>query len=117
MDNASLLVVAMAERCRDVIQRSDETSSLLSPALQREHLLWMCDRIEEHSEDWPATRLHRWIGFIQSAMMANRMLDLEAAKSLFDDAKIAHASTSDDGDLLGHLDPNSTFTLNLGGES
>lgn len=116
MNNASLLVVAMAERCRDLIQRSDEASSLLSPALQRTHLLWMCDRIEEHSEDWPATRLHRWIGFIQSAMMANRMLDLEAAKSLFDRAKIAHASGSDDGDLVDHLDPSSTYTLDLGGE-
>lgn len=117
MNNTGLMIVAMAERCRDLIQRSDEGNCLLSPALQRHHLLWMCDRIEQHSENWPATRLHRWIGFVQSAMMANRMLDLEGAKRLFDKAKVAHAGHGDDNDLVDHLDPGSSFELDLGGES
>lgn len=112
----SLIVVAMAERCRDLIQRSDETDCLLPAALQHKHLLWMCDCIEEHSEDWPPTRLHRWIGFVQCAMMANRMLDLAEAKAMFNKAKIAHAESSEDHDLVDHLDPDSSFELELGGE-
>lgn len=117
MKNTNLMIIAMAERCRSMIQRSDEINCLLPPTLQPPHLLWMCDRIEEHSEDWPPTRLHRWIGFVQGAMMANRMLDLEGAKAMFNQAKIAHAERSDDDDLVDHLDPQSSFELELGGES
>ena len=46
-------------------------------------------QIEEHAEDGPATKLHRWIGFVQGAMLANRMLDLDGLKAMFDDAKAA----------------------------
>ena len=117
MENSRLLMVAMAERCRGLIQRSEEADGLLPPTLQRRHLLWMCDRVEEHAEDWPATRLHRWIGFVQCAMMAHRMLDLDGAKGMFNKAKIAHAVSGDDNDLTVHLDPNRSFQLELGGES
>jgi len=116
MNNQRLLIVAMAERCRSVIQHSDEANCLLPSALQPKHLLWMCELIEHHAEDWPATRLHRWIGFVQSAMMANRMLDLDGARSMFNKAKIAHAESDDDNDLVDHLDPDSSFELELGGE-
>ena len=73
-----------------------------------------CRKIEENAEDGPVTQLHRWIGFIQGAMMAHRMLDLDGAKAMFDQAKIAHGETSDD--LLDHLDPNSSFKVDIGGE-
>ena len=85
MDNASLLVVAMAEQCRRVIQEWDEYDSRLPKALQQKHLLWMCDKIEEHAEVGPANKLHRWIGFVQGAMLANRMLDLDELKAMFDE--------------------------------
>ena len=86
-------------------------------ALQQKHLVWMCNKIEEHSEVGPATKLHRWIGFIQGAMLANRMLDLEDLKAMFDEAKRAHGEDSDDlDDLLDHLDPTNTFELDIGGQ-
>jgi len=116
MDKASLAIVAMAEQCRTLIRRADDTNSLLPPPLQAGHLLWMCDRIEQHAEKWPATRLHRWIGFVQCAMMANRILDLDGVKAMFARVKIAYAETDRDGDLLDHLDPDSTFELEVGGE-
>jgi hypothetical protein len=114
MDNASLLVVAMAEQCRSLIQESDTPDLGLPKALQPKHLLWMCTKIEDHAEDGPATKLHRWIGFVQCAMMANRMLDLEGAKAMFDKAKAAHGEISED--LLDHLDPASSFKFDIGGE-
>lgn len=114
MDSGELLVVAMAQKCRGLIQEWKTPDTSLPKALQPKHLLWLCNRIDEHSEDRPATQLHRWIGFIQSAMMAHRMLDHEGAKTMFDQAKKAHGEKTED--LLDHLDPESSFKFDIGGE-
>lgn len=116
MNNASLLVVAMAEQCRALIKESMKSTPGLPQALHPKHLLWMCNQIEEHAEDGPAIRLHRWLGFVQCGMMANGMLDFEAAKSMFNEAKNAYGSSGDDDDLIDHLDPNSSFELDIGGQ-
>jgi hypothetical protein len=117
MDNTSLLVVAMAEECKRVIQQWDQPAPDLPKALQPKHLLWMCNTIEEHAEDGPVTKLNRWIGFVQAAMLANRMLDLDGLKAMFDDAKRAHRKTSEDlEDLTDHLDPTSSFEFDIGGQ-
>lgn len=117
MDNSSLLVVAMAEKCKGLIQQWDKPPPDLPKALQPKHLLWMCHKIKEHAKDGPATKLHRWIGFIQGAMLANRMLDLDGLKAMFDQAKAAHAEASEDfEDLTDHLDPESSFEFDIGGE-
>ncbi len=114
MDNANLLVVAMAEQCRALIEASTTAESDLPPALQPNYLLWMCDRIEKQAEEWPVTKLHRWIGFIQGGMLANHILDLDAAKGMFD---VAKSNYGPNDDLLDHLDPASSFEIELGGES
>lgn len=114
MDNASLLIVAMAEQCRSLIQEWDTCNPDLPKAIQPKHLLWMCEQIDDHAETGPVTKLHRWIGFIQCAMIAHRMLDLGGAKAMFDKAKVAHGDTSDD--LLDHLDPANSFEVDIGGE-
>lgn len=114
MDEAGLLITAMARQCRATILESRQRRSDLPESLRPEHLQWMCDKIEKHAEDWPATKLHRWIGFVQCAMMANGMLDLNGAKALFDQAKVAHGQVSED--LLDHLNPDSSFEFDIGGE-
>jgi hypothetical protein len=117
MDNASLLVVAMAQQCRRLILESDTPDLGLPKAFQPKHLLWMCGQIEKHAEEGPATKLHRWIGFVQAAMLANRMLDLDGLKAMFDQAKAAHRETSEDiEDLTDHLDPTSSFEFDIGGQ-
>ncbi len=117
MDNDSLLIVAMAQKCRRLIQDWKQDDSDLPKALQREHLLWMCNQIEEHAEDGIVTKLHRWIGFVQGAMLANRMLDFDELKAMFDEAKRDHQQASDDlEDLLDHLDPTNSFEFDIGGE-
>ena len=114
MDNSDLLVVAMAEHCRAVIRQWNKPETDLPKPLQPKHLERMCEKIQKHAEDWPATKLYRWIGFVQCAMMASRMLDLKEAKAMFDKAKVAHGETSED--LWDHLDPGSVFELDIGGE-
>ena len=117
MDNASLLVVAMAEQCRRVIQEWEEYDSRLPKALQQKHLLWMCNKIEGHAEVDPANKLHRWIGFVQGAMLANRMLEFDELKAMFDEAKRTHGEARDElEDLLDHLDPTNSFELDIGGQ-
>lgn len=117
MDHTGLLVVAMAEKCRNLILESDTPDLGLPKALLPKHLLWMCTQIEEHAEDGPATKLHRWIGFVQGAMLANRMLNLDGLKAMFDEAKRAQVEAGDDlEDLTDHLDPSSSFEFDIGGE-
>lgn len=114
MDHAALLIVAMAERCRETLLKQQGGSPPLPLSLQPKYLLWMCGTLETQVEDWPATRLHRWIGFIQAGMMANGMIDLPEAKRMFDDAKIAHGDMHDD--LVDHLDSSVFYEVDLGGE-
>lgn len=116
MANNCLLVKGMARKCREVIERSDRRDSSLPASLQSEHILRMCDRIERQAETWPETRLHRWIGFVQCAMMANRMLELSDAKVMFETVKNKFSGSSEDPDLIDHLDPNSPFEMDLGGQ-
>jgi hypothetical protein len=74
----------------------------------------MCDRLVEHVDDWPAVKLNRWMGFIQCAMIANRMINLESAKEMFEEAKRAFGESSPD--VLDHLDPDEAFEFDIGGE-
>jgi hypothetical protein len=74
----------------------------------------MCREIIGHTRDWPATKVHRWIGFVQAALIANQMLDLDGAKQMFDAAKNAYGAMSED--LVDHLDPTSDFEFDIGGQ-
>lgn len=117
MVDSKLLVVAMARTCREVIQKSEGRSLDLPKQLCPGHLLWMCNKIEKHADDWPELKLHRWIGFLQGGMLANRMLDFERAKAMFDAARLAQGVTGEEQDLIDHLDPESSFEMEVGGES
>jgi hypothetical protein len=47
-------------------------------------------------------------------MIANRLLQLDGAKRMFDRVKDAHPGF--DQDLLDHLDPDNDFEFDIGGE-
>lgn len=115
MDQDTQLITAMAEQCRTLIHGSSQNNPGLPEALQRKHLLWMCDQIKSRAGQWRVPKLHRWIGFIQAGMLANDMLDLEGAKTMFAEAKAAYRVEIDE-DLLDHLDPASSFEFDIGGE-
>jgi hypothetical protein len=117
MNDSSLLVASMAQKCRALILESDCADRGLPTALQPSHLLWMCEQIELHAEKGLPTKLHRWIGFVQGAMLANRMLDLGGLKAMFDEAKGAHRDAHNAcEDLIDHLDPSSSFEFDIGGQ-
>lgn len=117
MEQTNLLVRAMAERCLRIIQdKPDDVRFGLPESLRPAHLRRMCRQIVEHAEDWPAIKLHRWIGFVQAGMIANLMLDLDGAKAMFDKVKEEYGSIDKDQDLLDHLDPKTSFEMELGGQ-
>ena len=116
MVDTRLLVAAMATQCRDVIHEVHDDGTGLPKELHPKHLRWMCDQITEHSQEWPAAKLHRWLGFVQCALLAHRMLTLEQIKRMFDDVKKSHGFSSEDEDLVDHLDPSSSFHLEIGGQ-
>ncbi len=49
-------------------------------------------------------------------MIANGILDLAGTKEMFDSVKNAYLLTRDDQDLTDHLDPDSSFEMDLGGQ-
>ena len=114
MSNSIELIVAMAEQCADTIIGSGKRGYDQPQSLQPMHLEWMCEQIVRHAADWPATKLHRWIGFVQGAMIANRIVDLDGARAMFSEIKNAYGDMG--ADLLDHLNPDSTFQLDIGGQ-
>jgi hypothetical protein len=110
-----MLVAAMAEECRQRLAAAAETGANVPLALHKSHLLAMCDTIVEHAETGDPLKLHRWLGFIQAALIANGTLDLEQVKTMFDAAKNAYGVASDD--LIDHLDATNLFEVDIGGES
>jgi hypothetical protein len=116
MDQTNLLTLAMAAKCRDLIEQFQPTVFDLPAALRPKHLLWMCTQLESHAESWPPTKVHRWIGYLQSGMIANRILGLDDAKRMFDIAKNSYGTDSNDPDLVDHLNVDSDFEFEIGGQ-
>ena len=118
MEKSKLLIAAMSEQCIALILKSpkSESEAELPEVLHPNHLLWMCDQIINNAEEWSDLKLHRWLGFVQAGMLANQMLSFVELKRMFVDAKNTYADNSDDHDLIDHLDPHSSFRLDLGAE-
>jgi hypothetical protein len=49
-------------------------------------------------------------------MIANLMLDLEGAKIMFNKVKEQYGAVGKDRDLLDHLDPMTSFEMEIGGQ-
>ena len=113
MENIQLMN-AMIEKCKAMILEHDKPGLDRPKPLRSKHLLWMCDRLIENVDIWTEAKMNRWIGFIQCAMIANGMINLEQTKAMFEQVKNAFGEPSQD--LLDHLDPDNAFRFELGGE-
>jgi hypothetical protein len=114
MSQEDLLVREMAGQCLRLSKEMDEADSSMPTPLQSAHIRWMCIQVDQHADDWPLAKLHRWVGFIQCALLANGVLDLHGLKSMFDKAKVAYGDMGED--LFDHLNPDSAFELDIGGQ-
>jgi len=116
MGSARQSITTIAEKCKQVIAAARPVDRGLPESLGPKHLLWMCARIQQNALAWPESKLHRWLGFVQCGIMANRILDLEGTKALFEITDGASQSGAADQDLIDHLDPTNPFELDIGGE-
>lgn len=116
MEDTRLLIAEMAAKCQVVIRGSNEEEGSLPKALHPKHLLWMCEQIRKHAQGSPETRLQRWIGFVQAGILANRMLDLEQIKAMHDEVYKSQGVSSEDRDLIDHLDVKNSFEFDIGGQ-
>jgi hypothetical protein len=122
MERSNLLAVEIADRLAIRLNQYVETfgeehcekdfDKYTSPLW----LLWMCERIGKHYEDWPVTKLHRWVGYIQGVMVANGMSSVDLEKQTVQDARIWFPEEIDQ-ELDDHNNPDIKFRLDIGGES
>jgi hypothetical protein len=118
IDTSHPFIADIARQCRLLILECREFQPGLPEILQPKHLEWMCHQIENHSDGVPATKLHRWIGFVQAAMLAHRILDFDQLRTMIDTAKGSQRKVAEElEDLMDHLDPEVSFELDIGGEA
>lgn len=94
------LIVDMAQKCLHTMRHSDKEVGQLPQPLHPKHLVWMCEQVVENAEHSSLTKLHRWLGFIQAGLLANRMLTLEHLKHMFDEVKSRHNYDAHDEDRI-----------------
>ncbi len=53
------------------------------------HLLWMAGQVRDNynSENWSATKLHRWIGYIQGVMVQRKLTTVQRERDDYRAAK------------------------------
>lgn len=116
MDIERRLISAMAEQCKNALEGARTPAADLPQPLHPRHLYWMCEEVVKCAETWPTAKLHRWLGFVQGGVLANRRLDLEGIKAMSAEARSALEAEDIDFDLADHLDPSNSFELDIGGQ-
>lgn len=81
-----------------------------------EHVSWMLDQVQKNFDEWPLTKLGRWVGIALACVVANGYIALKEVQKIVNDAKVAHGERVDE-DLERHQDPDDPFQLEIGGES
>ena len=69
----------------DPVWHADGNS--LQEALRPSYLMWMCETVIAKKDEWVATRLHRWIGYIQAGLLLSGITGLEHEKDRVRDLK------------------------------
>lgn len=111
MSPRKLLAVELARQCADKIRARGAPMYTDST----KHLLKMCSEIEKRAENWPSTKMHRWIGFIQGTMVAMEITTIEEESDTVRKAKTMFSE--DDNGLIDHNNPDHHFEFEIGGES
>ncbi len=117
MDDAFQSVTALADECQEFIRRNASPGADPPELIDINHLSWMLDQICLHAQDWPPTKLYLWIGFVQCGLIANGLLKPKTARAMFGQSWTGYSVDSIDQDLIDHLDHESSFSLDIGGES
>ena len=69
--------ITLLKRCADILEQAGPAHGVEPEGCGRAHLLWMCASAKDHASSWPIDKLSRWLGFIQSAMTFQGLLNVE----------------------------------------
>lgn len=119
MKNPNLLGIHLAEKLADHI-RTDADFTVAEDAPKEttpEHLIWMLEHlsVKAEKEEWPETKVHRWLGYVMGCLASHRTCTLPCLKGITAEAKQYYFEKEDD-ELRDHSDPDHPFTLDIGGE-
>ena len=103
----SVELKSLKEEKKNLFDNSD-------PNTQLENLIWMCKQVQTQ-EDWPSSKRHRWLGYVQGVLIALGISTVEDEKKLVAKAK-EYFIEYKDTDLKDHNDPDSPFQIDIGGE-
>jgi len=114
------LAIELVNRLSVEIEEWDERNFLVVQApleVQPKNLLRMCHRIEEKAveDEWPDTKLHRWIGHLHGCMLTLGIVDIDRLKEIMSQAKKVFGEKEDE-ELKDHCNPDNFFSLDIGGE-
>lgn len=122
MVNPTLLAIEIAERLDAQIREWQETFHIdmegVDPDTHPDHLLKMLDRLthKANEEAWPDTKLHRWLGWVMGCMACHGIAGHSRLQHLVGESK-RYFDEKPDEDLESHLNPDSPFRFDIGGES
>lgn len=63
------IAVAYAQHLLDKLEKAATDDYTIETTISVVHLKWMCQQIIERVNEMSATKLHRWIGYIQGVMV------------------------------------------------
>ena len=72
----------MAQRYMGIIAGATDDPFAHMKRFAHPNLLWMCDRIEENADTWPADKTGRWLGFIQATLGLQQLADMDEEREV-----------------------------------
>ena len=121
MANPTLLAIQIAEELEGQIKLWQETFNIeldVDDSTHPDRLLEMLEKLvhKAQEDEWPDTKLHRWLGWVMGCMVCHNIAGYERLREIVAHAKL-HFGEKDDAELTEHHDPDSSFRLDLGGEA
>lgn len=67
----------MAQRYMGIIAGTEHDPYSDMERFSHKNLMWMCERIEENADIWPADKVGRWLGFVQATLGLQGAADMD----------------------------------------
>lgn len=120
MANPTQLAIQIAERLEDQIKEWQDTFNIdleVEKVVHPDRLLTMIEKLIHKAEqdEWPDTKLHRWLGWIMGCMACHNIAGIEKLEQIVTSSKMCFGEKADE-ELEAHHNPDSSFRLDIGGE-
>lgn len=94
MSSEQELAVSIATTLKERLTKYIALTGEMSPRPPRfqkdtdpEYLVWMCEQIITNAAEWPATKSHRWVGYVQGCLVSHGLSNVKTEADLVREAK------------------------------